>query len=459
MRRRPIASLVVSALTLMLLAACSARGDDDGTELPPTSVVVAVDRPYKYDAEGSLPIEDLSELPIAPGAVTARWYMFRGWYVVVFEGLDLEATGPVCPGISIFNPTTYQVERVSYSPTAEGACDDAGAGPVPPARGAARVRTCDGLVSYVTQIPADLEGVLYADLVVFSGDGTAVGLTSRVESTIGPLGEIDASKLDCGPLPRARAMRPPTPVPAPTAILTPVPASSGAVAAAGRAPPPTPTEPSQCAPAEMDGLQDVTETATAPYFVHHPAPDNPSASTVIFLPGGSGRQGSAQRVWDNVFADAPGAQALRVVIPYTIDADFIGEANRTFAILNEVLWCYGGDPAKVHLAGTSNGGLAAFALMVARPEHFATLLGAPGAFPVQDPTVVDPAVWAEALAGRAVFNGVGALDGDWKSEVIATHNALAAAGIESVFVEFAGQGHALRAALDESVFFDFWARH
>ncbi len=185
MRRRLIAPLVVSALTLMLLAACSARGDDDassqgsddGAELPPTSVVVAIDRPYRYEAEGSLPIEDLSELPIAPGAVTARWYMFRGWYVVVFEGLDLEATGPVCPGISIFNHATYPVEHVSYSPTAEGACDDDGAGRVPPARGAARVRACGGLVSYVTQIPADLAGVLYANLVVFPGDGTAVGLT------------------------------------------------------------------------------------------------------------------------------------------------------------------------------------------------------------------------------------------------------------------------------------------
>jgi predicted esterase len=154
-----------------------------------------------------------------------------------------------------------------------------------------------------------------------------------------------------------------------------------------------------------------------------------------------------------------GAEAFRVVIPYSPDADFIDEANRTFGILNEVLWCYGGDPAKVHLAGASNGGLAAFALMIAKPEHFATLLGAPGAFPVQDPAVVDPSVWAEALAGRAVFNGVGANDDNWKLEVIGTHNALAAAGVESVFVEFAGQGHIVSSAFDESVFLDFWATH
>jgi len=73
-----------------------------------------------------------------------------------------------------------------------------------------------------------------------------------------------------------------------------------------------------------------------------------------------------------------------------------------------VLACYGGDPTEVHLAGTSNGGLAAFALMTVHPEYFATLLGVPGAFPVQDPATIDRAVLGRTLAGRAVFNGVGA---------------------------------------------------
>jgi predicted esterase len=148
-----------------------------------------------------------------------------------------------------------------------------------------------------------------------------------------------------------------------------------------------------------------------------------------------------------------------VVIPYSFDADFIDEAARTIAIVNEVLWCFGGDPWQVHLAGTSNGGLAAFGLMTSQPEVFATLLGAPGAFPVQDPASVDPEAWAETLAGRAVFNGVGVHDQDWMPEVIATHNVLAAAGIESTYVELPGQGHALTSAFDESVFFEYWTSH
>ena len=97
-------------------------------------------------------------------------------------------------------------------------------------------------------------------------------------------------------------------------------------------------------------------------------------------------------MWDNFFAGRVGAEALRVVIPYSEDVPFIDDDARTLTILNEVLWCDDGDPMRVHLAGTSNGGLAAFALMMSRPELFATLLGAPGAFPVQDLTTVDPAV-------------------------------------------------------------------
>lgn len=151
-----------------------------------------------------------------------------------------------------------------------------------------------------------------------------------------------------------------------------------------------------------------------------------------------------------------GVDEFRVVVPYASseDFDFIDEAGRTFTILDEILACYGGDAEKVHLGGVSNGGHAAFAIMLARPQLFATLLGAPGAFPRQD-----SAEWADALAGRAVFNGVGANDFDWKPDVQATHDALVAVGVESVFVEFVGEGHIVSEDFDESVFFEFWADH
>ncbi len=175
---------------------------------------------------------------------------------------------------------------------------------------------------------------------------------------------------------------------------------------------------------------------------------------MVFLPGGTGSRTSAQRTWDKYVSGGARVNAYRVVIPYADADDFIDEANRTFDILEEVLTCYGGDTARVHLAGFSNGGLAAYALMLRQAQCFATLLGAPGLFPTQD-----HAAWARALAGHAVFNGVGENDSGWKAKVKATHEALLAEGIESFYVEFAGEGHGVSAAFDENVFFDFWDAH
>jgi predicted esterase len=167
----------------------------------------------------------------------------------------------------------------------------------------------------------------------------------------------------------------------------------------------------------------------------------------------------AQSLWNRFFANRPETDRFVVVIPYVNDGDLITDTGRMLVILDEMLWCTRANPQAVHLAGTSNGGLAAFAIMTAHPEYFATLLGAPGAFPVPDPSKVQREVWAERFAGRAVFNGVGAADAAWRAEVMATHNALAAAGVESVFVEFARQGHVTDATFDPSPFFEFWGRH
>jgi predicted esterase len=213
-------------------------------------------------------------------------------------------------------------------------------------------------------------------------------------------------------------------------------------------------KPAYRVPAEKGKLQEIENTPASPYFVQHPAFDSPTSPTVVFLTGGSGSRRSAQRAWSNYLSAGAGVDEFRLVLPYSVDFEYIDEAIRTFRILDEVLACYGGDAGKVHLGGVSNGGLAAFAVMLARPHLFATLLGTPGAFPR-----VAPPAWTKALAGRAVFNGVGANDGDWQPEVKETHDALAAAGIESVYVEFAGEGHIVGADFDESVFFDFWAKH
>lgn len=244
------------------------------------------------------------------------------------------------------------------------------------------------------------------------------------------------------PTPVPTATTPPaTPTTVPTSTATPVP------------PTVTPRGPESCEPAEASTLQNVTSTSAAPYLIHHPASAGPSVPIVIFLPGGRGSQRSAERVWSRYLSGAAEVEAFRAVVPYSVEIEFADEVRRTYKILDEVLACYGGDPAKVHIAGVSYGGEAAFRLALGRPESFATLLGAPGGFPKWDP----PA-WAEAFKSLAVFNGVGSEDG-WKPDVKATHDALVAGGVESVYVEFAGEGHGVSDAFDESVFFEFWLSH
>lgn len=149
-----------------------------------------------------------------------------------------------------------------------------------------------------------------------------------------------------------------------------------------------------------------------------------------------------------------GVETFRIIVPYSIDIDFIDDFRCKFSILDEIMECYGGDATKAHIAGTSNGGHAAFALMLMRPERFATLLGAPGEFSRHDPSA-----WAEALRCHAVFNGVGSNDDDWKAGVKATHDVLVEVGVNSVYVEFAGEGHIVSETFDESIFIEFWMRH
>ncbi len=206
-----------------------------------------------------------------------------------------------------------------------------------------------------------------------------------------------------------------------------------------------------CSAALPGELREIKDVGEAPYFIRDPMPDRPDAPLVVFLGGGSGRRNSAMRIWTNYLSKARGIDEFRVVLPYTVvEDDYISEAGRTYRIIDEVIACYG-RPSATHLAGVSNGGLVAFGLAVREPQRFDTLLGAPGVL-----APMDAAALTAAMAGRAVFNGVGALDEGWKQEVRATHETLRAAGVKSVYVEFPNQGHTAGANFDGTIFVEFW---
>jgi predicted esterase len=213
--------------------------------------------------------------------------------------------------------------------------------------------------------------------------------------------------------------------------------------------------PAWCVPPQRDVLQEISGTSASPYFVHHPAAAGPAVATVVFLPGGSGSKRSAQRVWDTFLAGGKDVERFRVVVPYWPDVGMDEDFHRTLPIIDEVLACNGGEPRDVHLAGFSNGGHDAFDLMLEHPERFATLLGAPGEFQLRT-TSAD----LVRLRGKAVFNGIGEKDDEfWHKGVRDAHEMLLAAGVESVYVEFKGQGHGAAPGFPKDLLFEFWTTH
>lgn len=165
-------------------------------ELPdtPISAVLGVEPNTTYKVEfgtfAALPFEE-SDLPAAPGDVTAQWYIAGDRYVVAYAGLDYSEGDFLCPGNSILTNAGFL--HVSNSPTDEGACegfptltDDPEVGPV----------LCQGALLYVTAIPSTEQGMLFGTLEALSEDGALIGLTSAVESSP-DIPEINLEEL-CG---------------------------------------------------------------------------------------------------------------------------------------------------------------------------------------------------------------------------------------------------------------------
>ncbi|MBN1337512.1 MAG: hypothetical protein JXB39_16285 [Deltaproteobacteria bacterium] len=214
------------------------------------------------------------------------------------------------------------------------------------------------------------------------------------------------------------------------------------------------TPPEWCESSIPGGLHHVMTHPTAPYWIHHPFEASDDVPTVVFLPGGPGTDPTGEGTYRMFLERGTDVKKFRVVIVTATDEDLTDEWDRVPVVTDEVLACYGGDRDRVHIAGTSNGGLGAFSIMLTAYERYATLLGCPGLWESWDETAI-----TTALAGRSVFNGVGELDAGWKSGVQQTHEQLLDLGVDSVYVEFPKQGHIPDETFDPDALFAFWSAH
>ena len=166
------------------------RPDEATGELPETLVVARLDDAYDFAGE----VPDPSLLPVPEGSVEARWYRAGDVYVVVYDGLAPDVN--VCPGNSAQLATGF--DYVSNALLADATCE--GFRTLIENTAEHGVQICDGRVSYLTLIPSDTVGALFASLEVLeaSAGGGGVGLTGSVhvdDPSAAP--EVEVSLLAC----------------------------------------------------------------------------------------------------------------------------------------------------------------------------------------------------------------------------------------------------------------------
>jgi hypothetical protein len=156
--------------------------------LPETPLVAVLDRTF---ASPGATFDSAKMGGLDAGDLIAHWFIADGSYVVAYAGLDLAETGPLCPGNSLQVEGGFQ--HVTNMPTAEGACANVETLSQPPIG----PRMCGDQVLYLTAIPADAKGILWASINSQQPDGSYVGLSGTVDGRTATAPAIDLDALGC----------------------------------------------------------------------------------------------------------------------------------------------------------------------------------------------------------------------------------------------------------------------
>jgi hypothetical protein len=154
----------------------------EAVDLEASTVTHPLDTPYKVNADGSAASPEEGELPAPAGSIRVHWYKTDEDWVALFQGIEADG---LCPGTSL--QTEAGFEHVSNSPTQEGACEGIEVIASPPDG----VRVCDGVMIYVSLIPVDAEGTLFASVQTNEEGGEQVGITGGTQADAAAAPDID----------------------------------------------------------------------------------------------------------------------------------------------------------------------------------------------------------------------------------------------------------------------------
>jgi hypothetical protein len=134
--------------------------------------------PYKWGGEGGE--ATVAELGFDPAGIEMHWYRDAGAgrWIVVFVGLDLDATGPLCPTSSFFGDGAQGSSAFGTSATPGADCSPAPTGLIDSTVGG--VSVCEGLVSLLTIVPTGAPGTLFGGLELYPDGGTFYGVGGSV---------------------------------------------------------------------------------------------------------------------------------------------------------------------------------------------------------------------------------------------------------------------------------------
>jgi hypothetical protein len=145
--------------------------------------------------EFSYPAEfDPAVMGFDVGQVTAEWYSADGRFVVVYAGLDLNMSGPKCPGASIdLGGGNFQF--IANAPT-EGANCPLDLFPTIGAHPGVEAYECNGVLTFHTFVPVDQSGTLYGTLEI-EHNNTWMGVTSTADNSAGEFPALDLNLMSC----------------------------------------------------------------------------------------------------------------------------------------------------------------------------------------------------------------------------------------------------------------------